>query len=249
MRACAPWFDKEKVVSTLWRCRCNVIISMAAWLRRCKPVWTALEISATYRCPTKAVQELQASAAVPSQSNKSFCLRTFGPDRLGRSICASAVQFKGKPDTTASDSTQSTKAELKSRKWSARSVSGWQLFLKEQFKSRQEMKSELKGDCSSAKIQVGPATRDIAAKWKALSDMEKKPYLEAASAKKTPKPKARRLNGYSMFVKVNFESVKARNPTIGAKEVLISMGHEWKSMSDAAKDKYKQRAEKYNAAK
>ena len=124
-------------------------------------------------------------------------------------------------------------------------MSGWHLFLKEQYKDRQEVKSELKGNSTTAKINVGQANRDIAAKWKSLSDAEKKPYLDAASANKQPKSKAKRLSGYALFVKENFESVKARNPTIRSKEVLTSMGNEWRSMSDADKDKYKERADKY----
>ena len=228
----------------------HTIINMLSCLRRSKPIWAALEVSATYGRPTKAAQGLQASAAFPNQSNNSLFLRTFEAEQLGRTICASAFQFKGKlAAAAASDAKQPSKAELKSSKRSPRSLSGWQLFLKEQYKDREEVKSELKGDCSSAKMNVGQATRDIAAKWKSLSDTEKKPYLDAASANKKPKStKTKRLSGYALFVKENFESVKARNPTIRPKEVLASMGNEWKSMSDADKDKYKQRAEKHKEA-
>lgn len=223
-----------------------ITISMASWLRRSRPIWAALEVAATCGHPTKAAQGLQAYASFPSASNKSLSLGVFRSEHLGRSICASALQFKGKLGAT-SDAKQPSKAELKSIKRSPRSLSGWQMFLKEQYKDREEVKSELKGDCTSAKMNVGQATRDIAAKWKSLSDNEKKPYLDAASAKKQPKStKAKRLSGYSLFVKENFESVKARNPTIRPKEVLTSMGNEWKSMSDADKDKYKKRAEKHN---
>lgn len=220
---------------------------MASWLLRSRPIWAALEVSAICGHPIKTAQGLQAYAALPSASNKSVFLGAVGPEQSGRSICASALQFKGKLGAAASDAKQSSKAELKSSKRSPRSLSGWQLFVKEQYKDREEVKSELKGDCTSAKINVGQATRDIAAKWKSLSDTEKKPYLDAASANKQPKStKAKKLSGYSLFVKENFESVKARNPTIRAKEVLTSMGNEWRSMSDADKLQYKKRAEKHN---
>ena len=219
---------------------------MASWLQRSRPVWAALGVSAIRGGPTKAAQGLQAYAAFPRTSH---LLETFEPEHLGRTICASAFQFKGKPGAAASGAKQPSKAELKSSKRSSRSLSGWQLFLKEQFKGREEVKSELKGDCTTAKMNVGQATKDIAAKWKSLSDTEKKPYLDAASANRQPKPtKAQRLSGYSLFVKENFESVKARNPTIRPKEVLTSMGNEWRSMSEADKAKYKKRAEKHNEA-
>ena len=227
----------------------HTIKNMVSWLRRTRPIWAALEVSATYGWPTKAAQGLQASAAFPSQSNKSRLLRAFEAEYLGRTICASALQFKGKLGAAVSDAEQPSKAELKSSKRSSRSLSGWQLFLKEQYKDREEVRSELKGDCTSAKMNAGQATRDIAAKWKSLSDTEKKPYLDAASANKQPKStKAKRLSGYSLFVKENFESVKARNPTIRPKEVLTAMGNEWKSMSDADKNKSKKRADKHNEA-
>ena len=201
-----------------------------------------MEVSATCVGPTKAAQGLQAYAAF---ARTSHFLGRFAPEHLSRTICASALQFKGKPGAAASDAKQPSKAELKSSKRSPRSLSGWHLFLKEQYKDRQEVKSELKGNSTTAKINVGQANRDIAAKWKSLSDAEKKPYLDAASANKQPKSKAKRLSGYALFVKENFESVKARNPTIRSKEVLTSMGNEWRSMSDADKDKYKERADKY----
>ena len=126
-----------------------------------------------------------------------------------------------------------------------RTLSGWQRFLKEQFKERAELKKELKDP--AAKINLGKALADIGDKWQSLPAKEKQPYLDAAAASKPkPKPKTKGLSGYALFVKENFENVKARNPTIRHKEVLVNMGHEWKAKSDADKEKYKKRAEEYN---
>ena len=213
--------------------------SMASWLRKSRPIWAALDFSAAYGCRAKAAST--GLATFPSQGNKTLYFRSSEPRQLGRTIWASAGQLKGVPDETASD------AKLKTSKRSPRTLSGWQRFLKDEYKEREELKNELKGS-TSPKIDTATATRDIAAKWKSLSDKAKKPYLDAASASKQPSTKTKRLTGYSLFVKENFESVKARNPTIRPKEVLVNMGHEWRSMSDANKEKYKKRAVEYNEA-
>lgn len=142
-------------------------------------------------------------------------------------------------DVAAADAKQQT------RKKAPRATSGWQIFIQEQFKERLELKKELKD--TSVKMDVAKVQADIGAKWQSLSEKEKQPYLDAAAATRPkPKPKTRGLTGYSLFVKENFENVKARNPTIRSKEVLVNMGHEWKSKSDTDKEKYKKRAEKYN---
>lgn len=106
---------------------------------------------------------------------------------------------------------------------------------------------------STGKIALGQATKDIAAKWRGLSDKEKKPYqTRAVSAKlaNPPKQKATKppghQTGYRLFIKENFESVKARNPVLRASEVMTAMGHEWKAKSQADKDAYSAKAVEYN---
>lgn len=126
-----------------------------------------------------------------------------------------------------------------------RSPSAYSHFQKEKF-------AELKSS-SSDKINVGKVAKDIAAQWKKMSEAEKKPYLASAVASKlahppstkSPKPPSK-INGYRLFVKENFESVKARNPTVGVKEVMTAMGHEWKAKAQADKDTYNAKAADYN---
>ena len=49
-----------------------------------------------------------------------------------------------------------------------------------------------------------------------------------------------------MFVKENFESVKARNPTIQHRQILLRMGQEWKTLGTSERQKYKEQADKAN---
>lgn len=105
---------------------------------------------------------------------------------------------------------------------------------------------ELKASTTD-KLDVKKITKELGAKWKALSEAEKRPYHEAADANKPLKPKSTgKLTSYSLFIKENFEKVQARNPAIRKKEVLINMRHEWGAKSDVQKEAYRKRAEQHN---
>ncbi len=62
----------------------------------------------------------------------------------------------------------------------------------------------------------------------------------AVKAKKKPK----KLNGYTLWMKTNMPGVMARNPKISSKQVFSSLGQEWKAMTDANKQVWKEKAEK-----
>ena len=83
------------------------------------------------------------------------------------------------------------------------------------------------------------------------TDQDEKSATQAPpKPKRAPKPKTASKNwsGYTVFISENFESVKARNPAIGAKEVFTAMGNEWKSVSDKEKQAYSAKAAEKNRA-
>ena len=118
-----------------------------------------------------------------------------------------------------------------------RPPNAWQSWMKQQYK-------ELKGS-TSGKLDTTKIIKELSTKWKALPDEEKRPYLDAAKANRQAKPPGK-LTSYSLFIKENFDSVKARNPAIRPKEVLVNMANEWRAKSDEQKEEYRKRAEQHN---
>ncbi|DBA83751.1 TPA: hypothetical protein ACH3X1_006282 [Trebouxia sp. C0004] len=122
----------------------------------------------------------------------------------------------------------------------SRSPSSYHYFKKAHY---EQLKSN-----SAQPIRISIVEKELAAKWKALSDEERQPYvaMTAVKAKKTPK----KLNGYQFWMKTNVPDVMARNPKISSKQVFTSLGHEWKGMTDANKQVWKEKAEKeFSSAK
>ncbi|KAL3138925.1 hypothetical protein ABBQ32_005742 [Trebouxia sp. C0010 RCD-2024] len=231
---------------------------MAAWFRNCRPIWSAFNLSrsaglspATSGCPTTAAQVGLTPSWHQIRKAHRNAVPVSDPDNQSETVSGVTHEEDGqKALLGAQKSLQEsegyrTNPKQQTSKRAPRTLSGWQRFLQEQFKERVELKQELKDP--TAKIDVAKALADIGDKWQSLPAKEKQPYLDAAAASKPkPKPRTKGLSGYALFVKENFENVKARNPTIRPKEVLVNMGHEWKSKSDTDKAKYKKRAEEYN---
>lgn len=120
----------------------------------------------------------------------------------------------------------------------SRALSAFNVFQKTWYK-------ELK-DSTSEHISVSSSSKEVAAKWKALSDEQRKPYVDIAAASKEPKSKEktkRKLSGYTLWFKENYDSVKARNPKISAKQIFTSMSKEWQAMTAEQKGVWKHMAE------
>lgn len=116
----------------------------------------------------------------------------------------------------------------------SRSPSSYHYFKKTQY--------ELLKKSSTQPIRVSSVEKELSAKWKALSDEQRQPYVDMVPVKAKKMPK--KLNGYQFWMKTNVPSVMARNPKISSKQVFTSMGHEWKAMTDANKQVWKKKAEK-----
>ncbi len=115
-----------------------------------------------------------------------------------------------------------------------RSPSSYNYFKKAQY--------ELLKSSSTHPIHVSSVEKELAAKWKALSDKQRQPYVDMVPVKAKKMPK--KLNGYQFWMKTNVPGVMARNPKIGSKQVFTSMAQEWKAMTDANKQAWKEKAEK-----
>ncbi|KAA6420661.1 MAG: hypothetical protein FRX49_09453 [Trebouxia sp. A1-2] len=116
----------------------------------------------------------------------------------------------------------------------SRSPTSYQYFKKAQY---EQLKSS-----STQPIRVASVEKELSAKWKALSDEQRQPYVDMVQVK--TKKVTKKLNGYQFWMKTNVPSVTARNPKISPKQVFTSMGHEWKAMTDADKQTWKEKAEK-----
>lgn len=116
----------------------------------------------------------------------------------------------------------------------SRSASSYHYFKKAQY--------ELLKSSSTQPIQVSSVEKELSAKWKALSDKQRQPYVDMVPVKAKKMPK--KLNGYQFWMKTNVPGVMARNPKIGSKQVFTSMAQEWKAMTDATKQVWKEKAEK-----
>lgn len=211
---------------------------MAAWLNRSKQVLGVSRLLQNAKLvafePTAlTVPRSTAQAGFATLPNKSSKTRT-SPKAPEES-----ASHKPSGDSVEPDVESNGKPVHK------RSKSGYPLFLADQFKL---LKSN-----TSDKLKATVASKEIGAKWKALSEAEKKPYLDTAAADKSLQqgnkqakakvgPRAKRLNGYNFFIKENFESVKARNPAISGRDVIVNMAHEWTAKDDFEKDKWKYRA-------
>ncbi len=117
---------------------------------------------------------------------------------------------------------------------SSRSPTSYQFFKKAQY--------GLLKSSSTQPIRVSSVEKELSAKWKALSDEQRQPYVDMVPVKAKKMPK--KLNGYQFWMKTNVPGVMARNPTISSKQVFTSMGQEWKGMTDANKQLWKEKAEK-----
>ncbi len=116
----------------------------------------------------------------------------------------------------------------------SRSPSSYHYFKKAQY---EQLKSS-----STQPIRVSSVEKELSAKWKALSDEQRQPYVDMVPVKAKKMPK--KLNGYQFWMKTNVPTVMARNPKISSKQVFTSMGQEWKTMTDANKQVWKDKAEK-----
>lgn len=210
---------------------------MAALLRRSRHIWEG--------------SKLLGSALQPAQHAPRFS--TFQASPISAAKVSRGKKKEQTPETASVKATdEASTGELgdgsNTPNKPKRSPSAYSQYQKEQF-------AALKAD-ATGKIVVGEASKDIAARWKSLTDEQKQPYLtQAVAAKMThreanpKKGKAKvpsKTNGYRLFIKENFEAVKARNAAIGAKEVMTAMGHEWKSKSQADRDSYNAKADEYN---
>lgn len=212
---------------------------MAALLRRSRLIW---ETSQFLGPTVRPLQDVCASRYAMSQSAPFSAART-GTATRGRKKAKDQETITGTKDASEGQlgDGHSTPAKPK------RSPTAYIQFFKEQF-------PELKKN-SSGTLNMAEASKTIAQKWKGLSEEDRQPYLATAVAAKLAHPvkstaakekTPTKMNGYRLFVKENFEAVKARNPTIRTPQVMTAMGHEWKAKAQEEKDAYIAKAEEYN---
>lgn len=218
---------------------------MAFLLQRSRHIWqrSGLLSSSVRGATTSLLQQPHAPAFSTDQvkvdilPGKSIMYPANPREFLKKKRTASKAKAS-KPSGTASeaapDSTEavSSKPERKKKK-----VSGFSFFQKDQY-------AELKQN-SSEKLNMRQASKDVAAKWNSLPDEQKRPYLDKAAAEApapASKSKPGKWNSYRVFISENYGGVKARNPAIGAKDVLKAMANEWKSISDKEKEEYTAKA-------
>lgn len=116
------------------------------------------------------------------------------------------------------------------------------------------------------KVQQKDALRMASAEWKAMSDAQKKPYLDAAEKDKIRHQEELRaylesrgedpdvhsehrapkkgLNPYMFFSRERVKEIRAQNPDIQQKDALRMATAQWKTMSDHEKRPYLEMAEK-----
>ena len=213
-------------------------VKMAALLRRTRLIW---ENSQILGATTKPFQEAWTPFCAVGQA---------APFSAAKSATATRGRKKAKdqepiigttkdaPDGQLGDG-HSTPSKPK------RSPSAYSQYVKEQFP---EMKKN-----SSGSLTVIQANTILAKQWKSLSEEAKQPYLATALAAKLANPvkgKAakvpKKMVGYRLFVKENFDAVKARNSTLRAAQVVTAMAHEWKAKSQEERNAYNAKAEEYN---
>mmetsp|Transcript_35684 Transcript_35684/g.101004 ORF Transcript_35684/g.101004 Transcript_35684/m.101004 type:complete len:215 (+) Transcript_35684:212-856(+) len=116
-----------------------------------------------------------------------------------------------------------------------KALSGYNLFTR---KAWEEM------NASEQKIPFSEASKLISEKWKALPEAEKeKLRAEAEKGKPPPKPKGS-LSSFAVFVKDRVPELKAASPGKKATELMKVVSTEWKSLPEAVKSSYKDKAEK-----
>lgn len=214
---------------------------MAAWLHNSKHLLGVSRL-------------LQSTSLIASESSSLPIHR-----HTAHAAFATVSNKSKKTETSPTDvaSTESTSTDLiKGKKSKAKKepiLNSYARFVKDQY---QTLKSS-----TSGKLEVRTASKVLGAKWKALSDEERKPYKDAAAKDKAlsdeakkphidtaakdkkadAKPK-RKPSGYHLWLKENLESVKNRNPTVAPKQVMVNMAHEWREMAPERKHKYMEMA-------
>ena len=95
--------------------------------------------------------------------------------------------------------------------------------------------------------------RMVSAKWREMPDTEKNTYEDKAvqhtilsvkrkRSKKKPRTK-RPMNAYSMYVKDCHPKLKAENPDDTPTQIIKAISVQWKGLTDADKQPYKDRAD------
>lgn len=139
-----------------------------------------------------------------------------------------------------------------------RSPSGYNLFNRSQFST---IKDEMPEGSSHQ-----DAVKEVANRWKEMSEEDKKEWLEKAleakhalsdaesqSSGKSSKRKSRLPSGYNLFNKAQFQLMKEEmdgvdGAKINAREILSAIAAKWKSLSDAEKKEYNDKANEAKAA-
>ena len=127
-----------------------------------------------------------------------------------------------------------------------------------------ELKTEMVRDLKS-RIKAVPKTMLASklAKWKTMTDKEKKPFVDKADEmmqtyhekmtkydsthERSEKPRKRGVNGYNMFQGSDIRTkIVKENPDIKFGDISRKIGQVWKNMSDEDKAHYKQLADEKN---
>lgn len=135
----------------------------------------------------------------------------------------------------------------KERKSGNRSKTAYNFFV-----GSESVRNEIKEKYEN--MPVSKTMKIIGEMWKNLSEEEKQKYVDMATEDRKNFPNSEKsereeksANGYQMYASEHRESIRAKNPTVGGREITKLISIEWKKLDDDAKSVYLNKATEMNS--